>query len=112
MSSPQVLGPPLNQSGFLREVTYDVDEFKKLVTDSRLRYDIRLRGDGSGIRYSVILRVYGIAKEGHVIVLEVKENVDTLKTMEPIEESIRKTVNKLTKLAEELGARPGRYELW
>ena len=103
----------LKMNPFLVEVVHDVDEFKSIVGDGRKRYELSVRGDGSGIRFYVVLKVYGVAREGHVAVLEIVRKVDglSLRGDKSIEEAVRESLKELTSIAKSLDARPGRFEV-
>ena len=111
MSAPNSI-PNLKTNPFLVEVVHDVSEFRSLVR-GRCRYEMRINGDGSGIRFYITLKVYGVSTDGHIVVLELLKKVDglSLGSDKSIDEAVKDAIRELEAIAKSLGARPGRFEV-
>jgi hypothetical protein len=107
----------------MMEFCYKLEDFKNRVDLSKpLHHDFwREPLDKEGIFHQLIFRIYGIAKDNHIIVYETRLNVSTL----DIPKEYHKTNNAYDNLrlwvkdlsekiskekAEPLGSTPGRWE--
>ena len=96
----------------MKEVVFDFEEFKERVNmEKPLHYTVMYRNpDGCGAFYYVKLHIFGVSKQGHIIVFETEQKLNTLTEPKPIE-IVRKTADKLVETyAKPLNATPGRWE--
>ncbi|WP_202320186.1 hypothetical protein [Archaeoglobus neptunius] len=98
------------------EEVHDIEEFKSLVREGcRLRYQVLAKPNlfhGVLMGMELELHVYGIAREGHILKFtkcKVLRNKN-MKTAEKFQnEDVKAVIEEFEKLAENIGARKGRY---
>jgi len=112
----------------IKEVVYDLEEFKKLLStdNSRVHYELYWKPlehySGLITRLEAGIRLYGISVDGYILVCELSDEITwcdkrlkkygNTNLFDDYDEWIKEKWNEYKKIAEELGATPGKFEYW
>lgn len=97
----------------LKEVVYDFDEFRKKVDASRgVHHAAGVEQVLPPTVSKLVFRMYGVSKDGHVLVFENVRVIDRLQHPEKeVGELVREALDELERrFAEPLRSTPGRWE--
>lgn len=97
----------------LKEVVYDFDEFKKKVDTSRsVHHDADVKQILPPTVSKLVFRMYGVSKDGHVLVFKKVRVIDQLQHPEKeVGELVREALDELERqFSKPLGSTPGRWE--
>ena len=98
----------------MKEVVYDFEEFKAKVDSSKpIHHSCWHKAvDEYGIIHEVEFKVYGISKDGNLLIFEFRDKVDLIKGDKKFGDKLKEVYEKLVeKFAKPLGSTEGRWEL-